>query len=58
MDKMSFTSLTSARPKNVGTPKTVLEKFEKLKLKSIGSTKHKKSNLELLVETFDLRIEL
>lgn len=45
-----FNIITSARPKNIGTPKTVQEKYDKLAAKN--------SNLDLLKETFGLKIEL
>ena len=50
MDSMNFASSTATKPKKIGTPVTVLEKYEKLRLKN--------NNIDKLVEAFDLEINL
>lgn len=47
---MHKNSLTSAKPKNIGTPKTVQEKYDKLAAKN--------NNLNLLKDTFGLELDL
>lgn len=47
---MSSKQVTAAKPKNIAVPKTVTEKYDKLKAKNPA--------LEKLVEAFDLEIEL